>query len=131
MLKIDRSFVAAPAATDGNGNSDAVVRAILALARALGMEAIAEGIETEAQRDTLLAMGCLFGQGYLFGRPAPIAQWQDARAEQDAGALHERFAAADPLTPVVLCDQKAEAAPLRKRLRITTRLLRAAKICVR
>ena len=73
-VKIDRSFVARLGA--GEGNSDAVVVSILALARALGMDAIAEGIETQAQHDTLLAMGCRFGQGYLLGRPAPIAQWQ-------------------------------------------------------
>jgi diguanylate cyclase (GGDEF)-like protein len=75
-VKIDRSFVARLGAEEGN--SDAVVVSILALARALGMDAIAEGIETQAQHDTLLAMGCRFGQGYLLGRPAPIAHWQDA-----------------------------------------------------
>jgi len=75
-VKIDRSFVSRLGA--GEGNSDAVVVSILALARALGMDAIAEGIETQAQHDTLLAMGCRFGQGYLLGRPAPIAHWQDA-----------------------------------------------------
>ncbi|HEX2596908.1 MAG TPA: GGDEF domain-containing phosphodiesterase, partial [Luteimonas sp.] len=73
-VKIDRSFVSRLGAAEGN--SDAVVVSILALARALGMDAIAEGIETQAQYDTLLAMGCRFGQGYLLGRPAPIAQWQ-------------------------------------------------------
>jgi EAL domain-containing protein (putative c-di-GMP-specific phosphodiesterase class I) len=36
---------------------------------------IAEGIETEAQRGALLAMGCEMGQGYLLGHPAPIQQW--------------------------------------------------------
>jgi diguanylate cyclase (GGDEF)-like protein len=75
-VKIDRSFVSRLGADEGN--SDAVVVSILALARALGMDAIAEGIETQAQYDTLLAMGCRFGQGYLLGRPAPITQWQDA-----------------------------------------------------
>ena len=75
-VKIDRSFVSRLGADEGN--SDAVVVSILALARALGMDAIAEGIETQAQYDTLLAMGCRFGQGYLLGRPAPITQWHDA-----------------------------------------------------
>ena len=72
-VKIDRSFVSRLGV--GEGNSDAVVISILALARALGMEAIAEGIETDAQREVLLGMGCRFGQGYLLGRPAPIERW--------------------------------------------------------
>jgi len=78
IVKIDRSFVAR-LGVEGS-NSDAVVVSILALARALDIEAVAEGIETAAQRETLLAMGCLFGQGYLLGRPAPIAHWQDTGA---------------------------------------------------
>jgi diguanylate cyclase (GGDEF)-like protein len=71
IVKIDRSFVARLDEA-GNGNSEAVVGSILALASALGVEALAEGIETDAQRATLLAMGCRFGQGYLLGRPAPL-----------------------------------------------------------
>lgn len=70
MLKIDRSFVIALDA-DGGGSAP-VVAAILALARALDMDVIAEGIETPEQRDTLLAMGCTYGQGYLFSRPQPV-----------------------------------------------------------
>jgi diguanylate cyclase (GGDEF)-like protein len=74
IVKIDRSFVARLGEA-GAGNSEAVVGSILALARALGVEALAEGNETEAPRQTLLAMGCLYGQGYLLGRPAPVARW--------------------------------------------------------
>ena len=76
IVKIDRSFVSRLGSAEGA--SDAVVASILALARALGVDALAEGIETEAQRDTLLAMGCKFGQGYLLGRPAPVARWSGA-----------------------------------------------------
>ena len=46
---------------------------ILALARALGIEVIAEGIETAQQRAALRTMGCEFGQGYLLGLPSPMA----------------------------------------------------------
>jgi diguanylate cyclase (GGDEF)-like protein len=77
IVKIDRSFVARLGVADSN--SDAVVVSILALARALGIEAIAEGIETVGQRDTLVAMGCRYGQGYLLGRPAPIGAWSNRR----------------------------------------------------
>ncbi len=67
-LKIDRSFVAGLGA-EARPESLALVRAILALAGTLGIETIAEGVETEEQRQSLLALGCAQGQGYLLGRP--------------------------------------------------------------
>jgi EAL domain-containing protein (putative c-di-GMP-specific phosphodiesterase class I) len=73
-LKIDRSFIADLAA-DGSGGSAAVVRAILALAGALGMQVIAEGIETQAQHDALIQLGCEFGQGFFYARPQPAHVW--------------------------------------------------------
>jgi len=69
-LKIDRSFVAGLDEEGGRQESLALVRAILALAGTLGIETVGEGVETEAQRDTLLEMGCNCGQGFLLGRPA-------------------------------------------------------------
>ena len=74
VLKLDRSFVT-ELDRDGRGNSTAVVTAVVQLARALGMEVIAEGIETKYQRDAITAMGCWLGQGYLLARPAPMAHW--------------------------------------------------------
>jgi EAL domain-containing protein (putative c-di-GMP-specific phosphodiesterase class I) len=74
MLKIDRAFVH-ELDKDGSTNSTTVVAAILALAHALNIQVIAEGIETQAQFDTLLSMGCEMGQGYLLGRPGPIDHW--------------------------------------------------------
>jgi EAL domain-containing protein (putative c-di-GMP-specific phosphodiesterase class I) len=68
MLKIDRSFV--HALDEGTPATTSVVAAILALARALGIQVIAEGIETTAQRTALLRMGCELGQGFLLGRPS-------------------------------------------------------------
>ncbi len=64
-LKIDRSFVD-HLTTD---NDNAIVRTISTLARNLGMEVIAEGIETEEQYRQLRALGCEYGQGYLFSQP--------------------------------------------------------------
>ena len=74
LLKIDRSFVAA---LDGNAHSSSakIVGAVVALARALEMQVVAEGIETAQQREALAALGCHYGQGFLLGRPAPITQW--------------------------------------------------------
>jgi diguanylate cyclase (GGDEF)-like protein len=74
MLKIDKAFVQ-ELDKESNTTSTTVVAAILALARALNIQVIAEGIETEAQRGVLLAMGCEMGQGYLLGYPAPIEHW--------------------------------------------------------
>jgi diguanylate cyclase (GGDEF)-like protein len=64
-LKIDRSFVMR-LTTD---NDNAIVRTISTLARNLGMEVIAEGIETDEQYQQLKKLGCEYGQGYLFSRP--------------------------------------------------------------
>jgi len=76
-LKIDRSFVSA-LQLGGSGGSGAVVRAVLALAGTLGMEVIAEGIETNEQRDYLLEIGCEHGQGFLFSHARPALEWAAA-----------------------------------------------------
>lgn len=72
-LKIDRSFVEV---LPGGPGEQAVVRSIVMLAQALGLELIAEGVETEAQRAALQAQGCVKYQGYLFGRPLPLADFE-------------------------------------------------------
>ncbi|WP_372020388.1 EAL domain-containing protein [Tistrella mobilis] len=71
-LKIDRCFVSClEAATAG----ESLAATILGMTRTLRVGCIAEGIETEEQRQTLLALGCRIGQGFLFGRPAPMAEF--------------------------------------------------------
>ena len=77
MIKVDRSFVEPFEARADKPRSSAVIEAILALGRALDMEILAEGVETETQRRLLVAMGCVYGQGFLFGRPQPAAFWLD------------------------------------------------------
>jgi diguanylate cyclase (GGDEF)-like protein len=76
-LKIDRSFVAA---LPDAGSDAAIVDAISAMARALRMTVVAEGVETEAQRAFLHRVGCQVMQGYLKARPLPVAdfvaRWQ-------------------------------------------------------
>jgi diguanylate cyclase (GGDEF)-like protein len=65
-LKVDRSFVNRIDAEDGD---PVIVQTIVALAHNLGMQVIAEGVETEEQVNRLKAMGCEYGQGYFFARP--------------------------------------------------------------
>jgi EAL domain-containing protein (putative c-di-GMP-specific phosphodiesterase class I) len=67
-LKVDRSFVGTM--EDGTENGE-IVRTIIALAKALGMDVVAEGIETIHQLHQLRILGCEYGQGYLFSRPVP------------------------------------------------------------
>jgi len=69
-LKIDRSFVAG---LPGDRTAATVVTAIIQLAENLGMKAVAEGIETPAQLEFLVAHNCPLGQGYLFSKPLPPA----------------------------------------------------------
>jgi EAL domain-containing protein (putative c-di-GMP-specific phosphodiesterase class I) len=71
QLKIDRSFVEGAALRP---DAAAVVRAIVELGRNLGMDTVAEGVETPAQAMLLSAMGCGAAQGYLFSRPVPAAE---------------------------------------------------------
>lgn len=70
-LKVDRSFVAELRSGE-SGGSTAIVRAIRLLADSLGLEVIAEGIETEDQRYQLRLLGLSLGQGYLFSRPGSV-----------------------------------------------------------
>jgi diguanylate cyclase (GGDEF)-like protein/PAS domain S-box-containing protein len=67
VLKVDRSFVAGLPANRGDA---AIVRAVVGLSRALGLKAVAEGVETPEQLAELRGLGCDQGQGYLFGRPS-------------------------------------------------------------
>jgi diguanylate cyclase (GGDEF)-like protein/PAS domain S-box-containing protein len=68
ILKIDRSFVSRIEEAEGN---HAIVRAIVTLAHQLGMEVVAEGIQTEEQRLKLRALGCEYGQGFFLSEPVP------------------------------------------------------------
>jgi len=70
-LKIDRSFVGDMMA---DRDSLTLIETILAMARGLRLEVVAEGIEHEDQRASLRELGCRYGQGYLIGRPMPLAE---------------------------------------------------------
>jgi len=73
QVKIDQSFVRD---VTENPNDAAIVRAIMAMSRSLGLQVIAEGVETQAQRDFLLQIDCKAYQGLLFCNPIPIDEWE-------------------------------------------------------
>ena len=78
-LKIDQSFVR-DVLTDPN--DEAIVSTIIALGQSLDLAVIAEGVETEEQAVLLEKFGCHVYQGYHFGRPAPVAEWQQIISEK-------------------------------------------------
>lgn len=73
-LKIDRSFVSGPTGMEESGRSMALVRTIIQMARALGLQVVAEGIETRRQAELLQSMRCALGQGWFFSRAVPAAE---------------------------------------------------------
>ncbi len=73
QLKIDQSFVRDLLT---NPNDAAIAHTVVTLARSMHLSVIAEGVETEAQRDCLKKQGCLAYQGYLFGRPLPLLEFE-------------------------------------------------------
>jgi predicted signal transduction protein with EAL and GGDEF domain len=87
VLKIDRSFVAR---IEADGEGLAIVRTIVNLARDLGMEVVAEGIETEGQAMHLQALRCKFGQGYLYSRPLDETSAHRLLQTQSANASSRR-----------------------------------------
>jgi len=84
-VKVDRSFV-----TDIPQSDDdmAITSAVIAMAHRLKMSVVAEGVETEAQRDFLIQHNCEYAQGYLFGKPMPLKEFRSLLASENVRALH-------------------------------------------
>ncbi len=72
-LKIDQSFLHG---IESNANDLAIVNTIIALGKTLGLSVIAEGVETESQRQTLIKLGCTRFQGYLIAKPVPVNEFE-------------------------------------------------------
>uniref|UniRef100_UPI0013DA8333 EAL domain-containing protein n=1 Tax=Sandarakinorhabdus rubra TaxID=2672568 RepID=UPI0013DA8333 len=81
-LKVDKSFTRA---IDSEGDRGLIARTLIQLGRGLGLEVIAEGVETASQRDFLMAHGCTAIQGYLFARPMLAAEALPWLRRQQAG----------------------------------------------
>jgi len=93
-VKIDKSFVLGLGATT-NLKDQAIVRSIIAMAHALGLAVVAEGVERRETWDTLRALGCDLVQGYYMSRPLPPAEltaWLEARDTDGSGLDGERAA---------------------------------------
>lgn len=73
-IKIDQSFVSGLGQSAGN---TAIVQALVGLGKSLGLDIIAEGIETQGQLDFMSALGCTFGQGYFFSKPISVDEVSD------------------------------------------------------
>ena len=91
-LKIDRSFIGRMA--NGDENSE-IVRTICTLANNLGMEVVAEGVETREQLEQLRSLKCEYGQGFFFSRPLDA---EDATALLLNNPSNQNYLSVDPLT---------------------------------
>jgi EAL domain-containing protein (putative c-di-GMP-specific phosphodiesterase class I) len=78
QIKIDQSFVR-DIVSDSHDKS--IVRTIIAMANNMNLNVIAEGVETEEQRNVLFSEGCSTFQGYLFGKPVPLGQFEASLPE--------------------------------------------------
>jgi EAL domain-containing protein (putative c-di-GMP-specific phosphodiesterase class I) len=99
-LKIDRSFV------EGLGveqERTAIVEAIIGMARALSLDAIAEGVENRAQLSELRRLGCDYAQGHLFSRPLPAEKVTSLIREGGLELL------GDPAREVLVAEQRRES----------------------
>jgi sensor c-di-GMP phosphodiesterase-like protein len=76
VLKVDRSFL--PVDDDNESSTRSVMfKYVVRMANELGLECIAEGVETYKQVDVLLNNNCLFAQGFLFDKPLPMEEFED------------------------------------------------------
>ncbi len=73
QLKIDKSFIND---IKSDKSDQSIVRTIISMSEALGLYTIAEGVETQEQRDYLESQGCLHYQGYLYSKPLPIDSFE-------------------------------------------------------
>jgi len=103
VLKIDRAFVEG---IEKNAESRTIIRAVIGLGRALGLKLVAEGVENNAQRRELRALGCDYIQGYLFHRPLEQAAFIETFTRAAQSTRHEKLA---PLYMLIYVSQATHA----------------------
>ncbi|MBU0775222.1 MAG: EAL domain-containing protein, partial [Alphaproteobacteria bacterium] len=99
-IKIDQSFVRG-AATKGSRNS-AIIKAIVSLAEALGMDTTAEGAETQDELALIRQLGCSHIQGYIYGRPMPAADVLASQRVNGSAAAADGFQSSRPARKTML-----------------------------
>lgn len=104
LLKVDRSFVSAMEENTENGE---IVRTVIALAKALNLKVVAEGIESIHQFHQLRILGCEFGQGYLFSKPLPVSDIERLLAD------NTRWQNILPMTGMPVMPQRPDISHLR------------------
>src|SRR3712207_3156917 len=97
VLKMDREFVAG---IEGDARAAALVRTVVDMGQRLGMDVVAEGVETPGQLAELAALGCDIVQGFLIGRPVPIERLPEVIDAFDPAVLDGPDPASDPTTPL-------------------------------
>jgi len=96
-LKLDQSFIAALQVEEPEISSEHIVRAVIQLAHSLKLSVVAEGVETEAQRDILELLGCDYLQGFLLGRPLPADAFESLLASVASRAFLESAREPEPV----------------------------------
>src|SRR5262245_51123825 len=96
ILKIDRSFVSR---LTNSATGPELARAVMTLSETLGLDAVAEGIESEPQVDELLKLGCVAGQGFLFARSGSLAELSKSSFVAKRNQLWNSQAAHEDLSP--------------------------------
>jgi diguanylate cyclase (GGDEF)-like protein len=120
-IKIDRSFVRG---LDDDDANQPIVEAVIALAHGLGIEVVAEGIETAAQLDRLRALACDRGQGYFFAQPMPADELAPLLAANHAGAAIVASGVAASAGPALAASVRARPARRKRPATTTTSVAR-------
>ena len=112
-LKLDQSFIR----DVGNERDMAITRAIIAMAQSLNLAVVAEGVETQAQADLLLSLGCTTVQGFLLGRPMPAAATGQLLRQSMASANAKTKPAIEPNWTAIMQTKPTPVSETRPRAR--------------
>jgi diguanylate cyclase (GGDEF)-like protein/PAS domain S-box-containing protein len=109
-LKIDRSFISDAMSSKGDQE---IVKTIIAMARNLNIDAVAEGVETQEQKDFLASYGCNSMQGFFFAHPVPVETFKDLleRQQRAAPPVKDDVAVQGQATPVAQHKKQSRRTP--------------------